>query len=128
MRRVMMKLAVAVAVAATMTAGAGSLIAGSDVPTAAEPAGAGNSLKGSPAAAQSGLRTVTLAVGNMYCAACKIIVSRSLEKVDGVRHVAVSYRDKTAVVRYDSEKCGLSDLMAATGANGFPSSVSGAVQ
>ena len=43
-------------------------------------------------------RTVTLAVKNMYCADCPFIVRKSLEAVPGVVKVAVSYKDKTAIV------------------------------
>jgi mercuric ion binding protein len=38
--------------------------------------------------------TVTLAVKNMYCAACPHTVKASLEAVPGVTRVAVSYREK----------------------------------
>jgi mercuric ion binding protein len=37
--------------------------------------------------------TITLAVNNMYCAACPSIVKSSLEAVAGVAKVAVSYKD-----------------------------------
>ena len=128
MRRKLMTIAAGAALVSAMTAGAVALIDGPDKRMAAGPTGPGALPTGSRAAAQTGMRTVTLAVDNIYCAACKIIVQRSLEKVDGVRNVTVSYRDKTAVVRYDSEICDLPDLTAATRANGFPSSILGAVR
>jgi periplasmic mercuric ion binding protein len=43
-------------------------------------------------------QTVTLAVQNMYCAACPHTVKASLEAVPGVAKVALSYQDKTAKV------------------------------
>src|SRR5215471_7272971 len=49
-------------------------------------------------------RTITLAVENMYCAACPSIVKGSLEAVPGVAKVAVSYKDKTATIVYDDAK------------------------
>ena len=51
-----------------------------------------------PFAAFAADKTVTLAVKNMYCADCPFIVRKSLEAVPGVVKVAVSYKDKTAIV------------------------------
>ncbi|OKO79734.1 cation transporter [Bradyrhizobium sp. AS23.2] len=64
-------------------------------------------------------RTVTLAVKNMYCAACPHTVKASLEAVPGVAKVAVSYRDKTATVTFDDAKAGLDALTTATTNAGF---------
>jgi periplasmic mercuric ion binding protein len=50
-------------------------------------------------AALAAEKTVTLAVKNMYCAACPHTVKASLEAVPGVTKVAVSYKDKTAMRR-----------------------------
>ncbi len=66
-------------------------------------------------------RTITLAVKNMYCADCPFIVKKSLERVPGVAKVAVSYKDKTAVVTYDDSKADLNALTAATTNAGYPS-------
>jgi len=66
-------------------------------------------------------RTVTLAVQNMYCAACPHIVRSSLETVPGVSRVSVSYRDKTATVTYDDGKADVKTLTAATANAGYPS-------
>lgn len=66
-------------------------------------------------------RTVTLAVRNMYCAACPHIVRGSLEAIPGVKSVAVSFRDKTAVVTYDDAKTGVAALTRATTEAGYPS-------
>jgi mercuric ion binding protein len=43
-------------------------------------------------------KTVTLAVQNMYCAACPHTVKASLQAVPGVAKVVVSFKEKTAVV------------------------------
>ena len=51
-----------------------------------------------PSAAFAADKTVTLVVKNMYCADCPFIVRKSLEAVPGVVKVAVSYKDKTAIV------------------------------
>ena len=66
-------------------------------------------------------KTVTLAVNNMYCAACLSIVKGSLEAVPGVARVAVSYKEKTATVTYDDAKANVSQLTSATTKAGYPS-------
>ena len=72
-------------------------------------------------AALAAERTVTLAVKNMYCADCPFIVKKSLERVPGVAKVAVSYKDKTAIVTYDDGKADVNALTAATTNAGYPS-------
>jgi len=66
-------------------------------------------------------QTVTLAVKNMYCAACPHTVNASLQAVSGVRQAVVSYKEKTAVVTYDDAKTDLKALVAATTNAGYPS-------
>ena len=66
-------------------------------------------------------RTVTLAVQNMFCAACPHTVKASLQAVQGVSKVAVSLQDKTAVVTYDDAKTDVKALTAATTNAGYPS-------
>ncbi len=66
-------------------------------------------------------RTVTLAVQNMYCAACPHTVKASLQAVPGVAKVAVSFKDKTAIVTYDDGKADVKALTAATTNAGYPS-------
>jgi mercuric ion binding protein len=66
-------------------------------------------------------RTISLAVNNMYCAACPSIVKASLEAVPGVAKVAVSYKEKTATVTYDDAKANVNQLTSATTKAGYPS-------
>ncbi len=66
-------------------------------------------------------KTVTLAVKNMFCADCPFIVKKSLEGVPGVAKVAVSYKDKTAIVTYDDTKADVNALTKATTNAGYPS-------
>ena len=66
-------------------------------------------------------RTVTLAVQNMYCAACPHTVRASLQAVPGVERVAVSLQQKTATVTYDDAKTNVKALTAATTNAGYPS-------
>jgi mercuric ion binding protein len=73
------------------------------------------------AAAFAAEKTVTLAVKNMYCAACPHTVKASLAGVSGVTKVTVSYKDKTAIVTYDDRKADVNALTAATTNAGYPS-------
>ena len=66
-------------------------------------------------------RTVTLAVQNMYCAACPGTVRKSLQAVPGVIKAVVSFADKTAIVTYDDAKTNVKALTTATTNAGYPS-------
>jgi mercuric ion binding protein len=66
-------------------------------------------------------RTLTLAVQNMYCDACPLIVRKSLEAVPGVAKAIVSFKDKTAVVTFDDSRTDAKALTAATTKAGYPS-------
>jgi periplasmic mercuric ion binding protein len=66
-------------------------------------------------------QTVTLAVKNMYCAACPHTVKASLQAVSGVKQAVVSYKEKTAVVTYDDAKTDVKGLITATTNAGYPS-------
>jgi mercuric ion binding protein len=66
-------------------------------------------------------QTITLAVKNMYCAACPHTVKASLQAVSGVKQAVISYKEKTAVVTYDDAKTDLTALVAATTNAGYPS-------
>src|SRR5262249_26890992 len=75
----------------------------------------------SSSATFAGEKTVTLAVQNMYCAACPHTVKASLEAVPGVTKVSVSYKDKTAVVTFDDARADIAALTSATQNAGYPS-------
>lgn len=68
-------------------------------------------------------QTVTLNVKNMTCAMCPITVKKSLQKVEGVNEVAVSFDQKTATVTYNDEKTSTNQLTAATTNTGYPSTL-----
>jgi periplasmic mercuric ion binding protein len=72
-------------------------------------------------AAFAAVKTVTLAVNNMDCAACPSIVKGSLVAVPGVSKVAVSFKEKTATVVYDDAKANVNQLTSATTKAGYPS-------
>ena len=65
-------------------------------------------------------QTVTLSVG-LWCPSCTYIVTRTLQGVDGVLDVRVSYEDQVAVVRFDDETTDVTALTEATASVGFPS-------
>jgi periplasmic mercuric ion binding protein len=65
-------------------------------------------------------RTLTLAVRNMYCDACPLIVRKSLEAVPGVARAVVSFKDKSAVVAYDDSITTVKALTTATTKAGLP--------
>ena len=66
-------------------------------------------------------KTITVAVKNMYCAACPHTVEASLQAVAGVKAVTVSFKDKTAVVTYDDTRTDVKALTGATTNAGYPS-------
>ena len=65
--------------------------------------------------------TVTLAVENMTCGTCPIVVKKALERVPGVSATSVDFDKKTATVTYDPEKATSAKLTQATTEAGFPS-------
>jgi mercuric ion binding protein len=66
---------------------------------------------------------VTLAVENMSCPTCPLIVKRALANIAGVRDVRVSYEQKTAVVIYDDGSATPTALIEASTRAGFPARV-----
>ena len=68
-------------------------------------------------------RTVRIAVENMDCAACPLIVKQSLARVPGVSKVEVSYARKSASVTFDDAKATVAALIEATTTSGYPSRV-----
>ena len=68
-------------------------------------------------------KIVILDVKNMTCAMCPITVKKSLEKVDGVSMVKISYDDKTAQVTFDDATTNDKALTEATTHAGYPSSL-----
>ena len=76
-----------------------------------------------PSAFAGGMRTATLDVSNMDCAACPITVRESLKKVPGVASAKVDFKTKRALVVFDSTKTAPETLTKATADAGFPSKV-----
>ena len=66
-------------------------------------------------------QTIALAVENMDCAACPLIVRASLQAIPGVKQAIVSYAAKSVLVIYDDAKTNVKALVAATTNAGYPS-------
>jgi mercuric ion binding protein len=77
-------------------------------------------------AAYAAEQTVKLAVGNMYCASCPLTVQKSLSAVPGVSKVAVSFKDKSAVVTFDDQKTTVQALIDAATNAGYPTKLAAA--
>jgi len=69
------------------------------------------------------IRTVSLKVENMTCAACPYIVKKSLLRVEGVTQASVDYDQKTATVIFDNDKSSIAKLTASTAKAGYPSAL-----
>jgi len=66
-------------------------------------------------------QTATLAVENMTCGTCPIVVKKALEKVPGVSATVVDFDKRTATVTFDPDKASTARLTQATTDAGFPS-------
>ncbi len=66
-------------------------------------------------------QTATLAVENMTCGTCPIVVKKALERVPGVSATTVDFDKKTATVTFDPDKASTARLTQATKEAGFPS-------
>ncbi|MGR8980208.1 MAG: cation transporter [Gammaproteobacteria bacterium] len=69
------------------------------------------------------VQSVVLSIPGMDCPVCPITIKKSLQKVEGVNTVDVSYENKTAAVSYDSGLTDISRLLKATEEVGYPSEV-----
>jgi periplasmic mercuric ion binding protein len=68
-------------------------------------------------------QTAILAVENMTCGTCPIVVKKALERVPGVASTSVDFDKKTATVTFDPDKATAAKLTRATTEAGFPSKV-----
>lgn len=69
------------------------------------------------------VKTVTLAIPGMNCAACPITIKKVLAKIDGVQKAEVSFEKREAVVTFDDARTNVGALSQATGNIGYPSTV-----
>ena len=68
-------------------------------------------------------QTATLAVENMTCGTCPIVVKKALERLPGVSATSVDFEKKTATVTFDPAKVSAARLTEATTEAGFPSTL-----
>ncbi len=73
-----------------------------------------------PAPTSAAEVTATLALKNMFCAACSLTVREAIAKVPGVKDVTVDYDKKVATVVYDDTIATVERLAAASRNAGFP--------
>ena len=66
-------------------------------------------------------RTVTLAVVNMTCGTCPVVVRKALRQVPGVTDTVINMENKTATVTFDPDRATSAKLTEATTNAGFPS-------
>jgi len=71
------------------------------------------------------IKTVTLEVQGMTCAACPITVKTALKRVPGVSDVKVDYNTGIAEVNYDPNKTSPDELAKAITTAGYPTTVKG---
>ena len=69
------------------------------------------------------IKTVTLEVQGMTCAACPITVKKALKNVPGVSGVKVNYKSKIAEVNFDPNKTSADELAKAVTTVGYPTTV-----
>ena len=119
MRAVIVVIAVGVPLLAS-----GALVAQSEAPATALPQVSPTGTTASDTApVQDAIRTAKLKVAGLWCPSCGYIVSQVLKRTPGVLDVQVSMSTKTAIVRYDSTKATLADLVSAPTNHGFPSRI-----
>ena len=119
MRAVIVFIAVSVSLLAS-----GALLAQSEAPApASPPVSATGTTASDTAPVQDTIQTARLKVEGLWCPSCGYIVSQALKRTPGVLDVQVSMSTKTAIVRYDSTKATLADLVSAPTNHGFPSQV-----
>lgn len=59
------------------------------------------------------MKTITIKISGMHCAACSNGVERSLKKVPGVDRAEVNLATQSALVRYDENQATIEQLEAA---------------
>ncbi|MDR0909257.1 MAG: heavy-metal-associated domain-containing protein [Spirochaetaceae bacterium] len=65
------------------------------------------------------MKTITLGIGGMSCAACVRHVEKALSKLDGVDNAFVNLATEKATVRYDEAKLDFAAMQAAVDDAGY---------
>lgn len=79
----------------------------------------------SSAVQAAAVQSATFAVENMTCALCPVTVKTAMERVHGVRSVAIDFAAKTATVAFDPAVTTTEAIAAASANAGYPASVKG---
>ncbi len=76
-----------------------------------------------PFGANAAEAVATFDIDKMTCAGCRYIVKQSMNSVEGVQDVEVSYRQRQAIVTYDDTLADPQAIAAASAANGYPATM-----
>src|SRR3989344_5743413 len=71
----------------------------------------------------SKLQTSTLKISGMHCASCSTILTRALQKVEGVRSAVVNYSTEKGTVIYDPAKTNEQTLILTVQKKGYGAQV-----
>ena len=69
------------------------------------------------------LQTSTLKISGMHCASCSTILTKALQKVDGVQSAVVNYSTEKGTVTYDPAKTNEQNLIQAVQKKGYSAEV-----
>lgn len=73
----------------------------------------------------SNAATATFDIQNMTCATCPITVSKAMSRVEGVEHVEIDFKSKTALVTYDPALVGTELIGEASTSIGYTATLIG---
>ncbi|MSR16990.1 MAG: mercuric transport protein periplasmic component [Methylococcaceae bacterium] len=65
-------------------------------------------------------QSVTLSISGMTCAVCPVTIKKSLQKVEGVKTVSVSYENKTVAIVFNDQIASIEKLLKAAENSGYP--------
>ena len=71
------------------------------------------------------LQTSTLKISGMHCASCSTILTRALQKVDGVQSAVVNYSTEKGTITYNPQKTTEEDLLQTVQKKGYGAEVLG---
>ncbi len=60
-----------------------------------------------------------LNISGMHCASCALLIKKSIQTVPGVEDVSVNYGTKKAIIKYDSDKSSVDNLISAIKSAGY---------
>jgi len=73
----------------------------------------------------SELQTSTLKISGMHCASCSTILTKALQKVEGVQSAVVNYSTEKGTITYNPQKTTEEDLLQAVQKKGYNAEVLG---